>query len=51
MSLAWVCTATKNTFNNKNIGKAEGKEQKAEFSLKEQAKVRFAATVIIETIA
>ena len=41
----------KGIFNNKDIGKAEGEKQKAELSLKEQAKAHLAAAVAAEAAA
>ena len=41
----------KGTFDNKDIGKAEGKEYKVELSPKEQAKARLAAAVAAEAAA
>ena len=38
----------KGIFNNKDIGRAEGKKQEAELLLKEQAKAYLTATVTIE---
>ena len=41
----------KGTFNNKDISKAEGEEQEAELSLKEQAKAHLTAAVAAEAAA